>query len=111
MKTAIRRATLATLLAFVAAVATANTLDAPAQRVVKFDDLNLATSSGVARLYSRIRSAAREVCEPVAVWNVAVLLARQECMQRAIEQAVDDVNDPMLKSYHDSRTTGTLARR
>lgn len=111
MKTAIRRAAFATLLASMVAVAAANTLDAPAQRTVKFNDLNLATSSGVARLYARISSAAKEVCEPEGVWNVAALLARQECVQQAIEQAVDDVNDPMLKSYHEGRTPGTLARR
>jgi UrcA family protein len=112
VKTAIRRAAIAMTLISVATVSAASTLDAPAQRIVKFGDLNLGTDSGVALLYARIRSAAREVCEPENVWNVSALLAAKECTERAVKQAVEEVDAPLLKSYHrtQSRDT-TVAQR
>jgi len=107
VKTAIRRAAIAMVLVSVATVSAASTLEAPEQRTVKFGDLNLATDSGVALLYARIRSAAREVCEPANVWNLSDLLASKDCADRAVEQAVEDINVPLLKTYH--RTQGRVA--
>ena len=107
MKTAIRGAAIALFLASLTTVSVADTLDIPAQRTVKFGDLNLATDSGVALLYARIRSAAREVCEPANVWNLSDLLASKDCADRAVEQAVEDINVPLLKTYH--RTQGRVA--
>jgi len=104
VKTAIRGAAIALFLASLTTVSVADTLDIPAQRTVKFGDLNLGTNSGLVLLYGRIRSAAREVCEPETIWNVQALLETKDCMDRAIERAVDDVNDPLLKSYHLSQT-------
>jgi UrcA family protein len=112
VKTAIRRAAIALALVSVATVSAARSLDSPPQRIVKFGDVNLATDSGVAMLYSRIRSAAREVCEPGNVWNVESLLASKECTDLAIERAVDDINDPHLTSYHRAHShVSELAQR
>ena len=112
MKTAIRRAAIALALVTVATVSAASSLDSPPQRIVKFGDVNLATESGVAVLYSRIRSAAREVCEPGNVWNIGALLASKECTDRAIERAVEDINAPLLNSYHRTRSqVSELAQR
>jgi UrcA family protein len=112
VKTAIRRATIALALVSVATVSAASSLDSPPQRVVKFGDVNLATDSGVAMLYFRIRSAAREVCEAASVWNVEAVLASKECTERAIERAVEEINDPQLKSYHRTRSpVSELAQR
>jgi UrcA family protein len=112
VKTAIRRAAIAMVLVSVATVSAASTLEAPEQRTVKFGDLNLATDSGVAQLYARLRSAAREVCEPVDVWNLTALLASKDCADRAVEQAVDDINVPLLKTYHRTQAhVATVAQR
>ena len=104
MKTAIRRAATALVLISVATVSAASTLDAPAQRTVKFGDLNLETDSGVALLYARIRDAARDVCETESVWNIQGLLASRDCTERAIERAVEDIDAPLLKSYYHSQS-------
>jgi UrcA family protein len=107
-----RRAAIALALVSVATVSAATSLDSPPQRVVKFGDVNLATDTGVAVLYSRIRNAAREVCEATSVWNVGALLASKECTDRAIERAVEDINAPLLTSYHRSRSqVSELAQR
>jgi len=112
MKTAIRRAVLAMTFLSLATIAAADTLDSPAHRTVKFGDLNLGSTSGVSLLYGRIRRAAREVCESDSVWNLDALLATKACTARAIEQAVEDVNEPLLKSYHRAQTRAdTLAQR
>ena len=113
MKTAIRRTAIALALVSVATVSAATSLDTPQpERIVKFGDLNLATDSGVALLYARIRSAAREVCESASVWNIESLLASRRCTARALERAIDDINDPQLKSYHRSRSQeSALAQR
>jgi UrcA family protein len=104
VKTAIRRAAIALALISVATVSAASSLDPPPQRIVKFGDLNLTTDSGVALLYARIRNAAREVCEAGTVWNIDALLESKDCTERAIERAVEEINDPQLKSYHRARS-------
>lgn len=112
MKTAIRRAAIAMVLVSVATVSAASALEAPIQRIVKYGDLNLETDSGVAHLYARIRRAARAVCEPADIWNTSELLASKDCEKRAVEQAVEDVNVPMLKSFHRAKAhVDTVAQR
>jgi UrcA family protein len=76
-----------------------------ASRVVRFGDLNLDSDAGVRVLYSRIRSAAQEVCEP-AIFNTSNTDLRQRrCAQHAIRQAVLDVGSPQLTSFHVSKTS------
>lgn len=78
--------------------------DDPEMRVVKFGDLDLGRDAGVARLYSRISSAARAVCEPVEETYIKLLRARIDCSQDAIARAVGDVNSPALTSYYLQRS-------
>jgi len=81
--------------------ALAATLDAPLpSRVVAFGDLDLNRDSGVATLYSRIRSAATEVCDPLDVLLVKLIRARFDCREDAIARAVADVNSPALTAYY-----------
>jgi UrcA family protein len=85
-----------------------------ATRTVKYGDLDVTRSPGAATLYSRIRHAAQQVCEPAssAEARYAVLLSRH-CMEQSIARAVADVNAPALTSYHLSKTKPviTLARQ
>jgi UrcA family protein len=77
-------------------------------RVVKFGDLDLDRESGIATLYSRIRSAAREVCEPMDAALVKLERARFDCRGHAIAKAIADVNSSNLTAYYRARTK-TLA--
>ena len=116
-KTAVPCALLAVLLGSVSACADAYAAlpryDV-ATRTVKFGDLDLTRSAGVAALYSRIQNAARAVCEPAVSLGArnSLLLARR-CMEQSITRAVADVNAPALTSYYLTKTKQaiTLARQ
>jgi UrcA family protein len=73
---------------------------APSARVVKYADLDLAREAGIAALYGRLRSAAREVCQPLDPHDLASLDAARRCERQAIERAVADVGAPALTSYY-----------
>jgi UrcA family protein len=82
-----------------AQASTARSDEIPA-RVVKFDDLDLNRNAGAATLYSRISSAAREVCEPIDVISVKILRERAGCRHEAVARAIADVNSPYLTQYY-----------
>jgi UrcA family protein len=82
--------------------------DEPPQRVVNYADLDLNRSSEVATLYSRINSAAREVCAPQDGWSVSLLRQRFDCRQDAIARAVADVNSAVLTSYYLTRNKAAV---
>ena len=64
---------------------------------VQFADLDLTREAGIARLYVRIRGAARRVCN-----QSSDSLANQtypECVKRALSDAVARIDRPMLTDY------------
>jgi UrcA family protein len=67
-------------------------------KVVRFQDLDIATASGAEALYGRIVSAARDVCR-----SETYSLARG-CRSRAVTGAVESVGSPLLSSIHRSMT-------
>ena len=73
-------------------------------RVVQFADLDLTRSAGVTVLYARIKSAAREVCEPINARALAASQAAHKCAAESIARAVADVNAPALTGYHLAKT-------
>jgi len=75
-----------------------------ASRIVRFGDLNLDNRASVAVLYSRIKSAAGQVCEPAMFSISSTALRQRRCEERAIERAVLDVGSPQLTSFHMSKT-------
>ena len=84
------------------------------KRVVHFADLDLTRNAGVAALYARIQSAAREVCAPTGSRGLQSIVARDRCMTQSIARAVANVNVPTLTSYHLVKTGGqtiTLAQQ
>ncbi len=86
-------------------VSMAATIDGPLpSRVVEYGDLDLGRDSGVATLYSRIRSAAKEVCEPIDVVFIKLLRERFDCRKDAVARAVADVNSPALTNYYLAKT-------
>lgn len=104
MKTAFSRVMLAALLGASTVALAGGTADEPAKRTVHFADLNLAQAAGAAVLYQRIRAAARDVCAPVIVSDLAALPGAHACIDQAIARAVTDVNAPMLTSYYQQQT-------
>jgi UrcA family protein len=113
MKTAIPCTLLALLLSSLSAAAAAVELGEFATRTVCFADLDLTRSAGVAVLYARIQSAAREVCEPLIARALESVERSHRCTEQAIARAVADVNAPALTSHYLAKTrqTITLAQR
>jgi UrcA family protein len=99
------------LLGSLSAIATAavERNDGVATRRVNFADLDLARNEGAATLYSRIKSAARQVCDPLVVYALRdSMLRMHRCEEDAIARAVADVNAPVLTSYHREKTKQPL---
>lgn len=75
-----------------------------ATRTVNFSDLNLNRREDVALLYSRIKSAANQVCEPTDSRSIDTSVRLRHCKERAIGQAVTDVKSSQLLTFHMATT-------
>jgi UrcA family protein len=62
------------------------------QRVVKFQDLDLSTTQGIASLHVRLQAASRAVCAPLTGRGLESLRNYNECYEKAFGDAVKDVN-------------------
>src|ERR1700760_2370236 len=89
------------------AFAESSGFDQPPARVVRYGDLDLNQQSGIVTLYSRIRSAAREVCEPMEGVSIKLLRAKNDCRHSAVARAVAEVNSAALTGYFDKTKTVT----
>ncbi len=85
----------------------ASATDAPATRTVRFHDLDLTHSEGVATLYARIRSAANEVCDGPDSQLPAAWTRVLHCRREAIDRAIAQVHSAALSSFHMSTTNQT----
>jgi UrcA family protein len=77
--------------------------------VVQFSDLDVSKIEGAKTLYARLRYAAKAVCMPLesaGLWGDA---QHRACMDKAIADAVANVNRPVLSQYHQLRTKGNKA--
>ncbi len=82
----------------------ADTPPAP-MATVKYADLNLATSSGVAALYQRIERAAAQVCQlPQGTHQLKLESELKACRAEATDRAVGHANLPTLSAMHFART-------
>jgi UrcA family protein len=71
---------------------------------VQYADLNVSSSQGAGRLYSRIRMAAEEVCRPLRsddLWSKKIYAS---CLNAAIAKAVNKVDQPSLFSVYNAKT-------
>jgi UrcA family protein len=76
---------------------------------VHFADLDLSRKPDAATLYSRIRSASRQVCEPLVESTRLDSVSRvRQCVIQSIDRAVADVNAPALTSYHLAKTAQSI---
>jgi UrcA family protein len=81
-------------------------IDQPATYVVRFADLDLSRIDGAATVYTRIRSAARQVCTSLEGRDLGLLVKYRACVDKAIADAVASVNRPLLSQYHQLHTKG-----
>lgn len=65
-------------------------------KVVRFNDLDLASGTGAETLYERISAAARVVCRGMPQAEV------RACRTRAVDDAVRSIGNPLLSSIHRS---------
>jgi UrcA family protein len=98
MKIAIVLATSALSLCQLAAQAATPT-EEPHTVTVQFADLNLDRKPGIAKLYLRIKNAAKRVCDQQANTRLAARQAYDVCVERAVSIAVARINRPMLSDY------------
>jgi UrcA family protein len=72
----------------------------PPQRTVSYADLDLSHKAGAEILFSRIKSAARDVCEPQLGLELASRTVYHRCVDQAIGRAVADVNAAGLAALY-----------
>jgi UrcA family protein len=77
--------------------------------VVRFSDLDVSKIEGAKTLYTRLRYAAKVVCEPFESASLSGYARHNACMDKAIADAVARVDRPLLSQYHQLRTKGEKA--
>jgi UrcA family protein len=80
-------------------------------KTVRFNDLDISKSDGAKVLYSRIRAAARDVCELSTGTDPILRIAIKGCIDKAVDKAVKDVNAPMLTYLRFGSTDVRLASK
>ncbi len=81
----------------------------PPSMTVRYDDLDLNSTPGVANLYKRIQNAATQVCRPVeGPQSVSRMLwtAWNQCFYHALANAVQAAHNDRLSAYHWQRMRG-----
>jgi UrcA family protein len=73
---------------------------------VRYHDLNLNSPEGVAALYGRISSAAREVCGSLESRDPMRKQLWNDCFYHAVANAVNTVHNGSLSAYHWQRIRG-----
>lgn len=61
------------------------------QRVVKFQDLDLSTTAGVASLHVRLQAASRAVCAPLSGRSLESMKNYNDCYAKALGEAMKNV--------------------
>ncbi len=72
--------------------------------VVKYADLNVATTQGALTLYSRIHFAALGECSRFDHGDASSKLHKQTCVKQAIQDAVTRANLPALSAVYVAKT-------
>lgn len=79
--------------------------------VVEYSDLDLASSSDTARLYSRLKYASQKVCNSYDSRELRTRDLYAACVDQALSNAVAAVNDAKLSSLHAAEPKIRLARK
>ena len=96
----------------IAAVASAKGDDGRVSTVVRYGDLDLSQSSDVARLYGRLKYASEKVCYRTDdSKNLRMKTLQEDCIQGALNRAVERVNEPKLTQLHAAEPRIRVARK
>ncbi len=79
----------------------ANAEEITDERVVIYQESTLSNDEGAAQLYDRLQAAAREVCRGVRGRDAGSAKQYRACYDKALADAVADVNQQTLTSLHD----------
>lgn len=110
--TGLAAAPLMTALLCTAAFVTTGAIAAPPSREsvhVSYVAADLAQPEAAAALYLRIQRAARRVCHEPDLRMLRDHLLYQQCYDKAVDDAVANVNATALTALHRSRTHGSAA--
>lgn len=69
-------------------------------KVVAYGDLDVNSPMGAQVLYARVRSAAREVCQPLEGRDLKTKLAWRQCYDSALNGAVRGIHQPALTALY-----------
>ena len=96
----------------IAAVASARGNDGSVSTVVRYGDLDLTQSADVGRLYARLKYASEKVCYVTDdSKNLRMKTLQGDCMQGALNRAVEAVNEPKLTQLHAAEPRIRVARK
>jgi UrcA family protein len=105
MKLVIRSIVSAALVLTATHIACAATAaDTPIQVPVNYAGLDLSTPSGAKVMYARLHAAAEQVCEPLDGADLSLGVRRRACIQKAMSNAVREVDKPLLTQIYAERT-------
>jgi UrcA family protein len=79
-------------------------VESPPLRTVRFADLELSNIEGAAKLFGRIRGAAKVVCDRYNSRELARLQRYTSCVDSAVSDAVARVDEPVLTEYFARRS-------
>jgi UrcA family protein len=107
--TLVKRNALIGLAALTAALtvglASATTVDdEPRTLVVRYSDLDLSQPRDAHRLYARIKTAARSVCDNSPDSDLARLAQYEKCVAHAVTNAVETINAAQLTEIRENDT-------
>lgn len=80
-------------------------------KTVRYDDLDISRTAGAKVLYSRIRTAAIQVCEDPLHTDPIVRLSAHACIRHAIDEAVKSVASPVLTAMNSGGGDIRVARK
>jgi UrcA family protein len=109
IKVSLSIALAASAIVFAPSFATAGDATAPREVTVHYDELNMASASGAAALYAKLRSASRQVCEPLAGRELYQRAAFNACYEQALSNAVAKVNRTGVTALHTRAAKGATA--
>jgi UrcA family protein len=97
-------------LGLVAITASAHDGNHPATRVVNFVALEASSPDGAESIYRRLKAAAREVCASASGTMLSERYQYRTCVDTALANAVELVNQPLVSSAHAAGTKGRTVR-
>lgn len=116
MSTHIRTKIVTAVSCFMSTIAVGSALSSVVQaeelqtKTVRFNDLDLSTTDGAKTLYNRIRAAARTVCTSYET-DPILRMAGKACIDKAIDNAVRQVNAPALTNLRFGSSNLLLAQK